>query len=372
MKNPKQTSRMAQRTSNAADSVHAKQVNKMFADSAAAPAGFWQSLRFWQQWRKVLHRANLTRRRQWQDSWRRLKSKPWSNGWLIVMLGAVLFLPLAFFLVFQNIITLQQGLITQPTASVFLRTDQPQDYSLEQLAMRLRQREGVVEVSIIPKNEGLEQLRQASGFSAEWLASLEHNPLPDALLLTLDTAQIRDLDGFRDQLVALPEVEHVTLDVIWLQRLGWLVTLLQRIAGLLTVALGLVVVLTIANTIRLTVENARAEIQVGWLVGASQGFLRRPFLYLGALYGFFGAMAALLLVAAAAWWLHEPAQSLLTSYIPNGGIPDSGIANSGTTSSWPIAIEMVLGMVVVSVLLGWMGAGLALRSVLAKMLPDAS
>jgi cell division transport system permease protein len=271
------------------------------------------------------------------------------------MLGAVLFLPLAFFLVFQNVMTLQQGFDTQPTASVFLRADQPAD----ELAMRLRQRAGVVDVRIIHKNEGLEQLRQASGFSAEWLTSLDHNPLPDVVLLTLDTALIRDLELFREQLAAMPEVEHVTLDVIWLQRLGWLVTLLQRIAGLLTVALGLVVVLTIANTIRLTVENARTEIQVGWLVGASQGFLRRPFLYMGALYGFFGAIAALLLVAIAAWWLREPAQSLLASYTPN-------------TMSLPMVAEIVLALVVVSMLLGWIGAGLAVRSVLTKMLPEAS
>jgi cell division transport system permease protein len=341
-------SKMAQRTSTAADSPHAKQINQMFADPSVPRA------RFWHQWGRAIHRAKLTRRRQWQDSWRRLRSKPWSNVLLIVMLGAILFLPLAFYLVFQNVMTLQQSFDGQPTASLFLHDDALPSV----LAESLRQRPGVLDAKIIHKEEGLEQLRQASGFSQEWLTSLESNPLPEVIVLTLDTAAIHNLDQFREQLAALPQVEHVTLDVIWLQRLGWLVTLLQRIAWLLTGALALVVILTIGNTIRLTVENARDEIQVGWLVGASQSFLRRPFLYMGALYGLFGAIAALLLVVIAAWWVHEPVQALLVSY-------------TAQASALPMVGEIVLALLIISSLLGWLGARLAVNRVLAKMLPEA-
>ncbi len=112
----------------------------------------------------------------------------------------------------------------------------------------------------------------------------------------------------------MPDVQTVQLDTEWVKRLHAMLELLRRVVLLTAGLLGVGVVLIVGNTIRLDILNRRAEIEVMKLVGASDGFARRPFLYGGVWYGLGGGLGALILVAAATAVLARPVEHLALLY----------------------------------------------------------
>ena len=132
------------------------------------------------------------------------------------------------------------------------------------------------------------------------LAQLDENPLPHVLVLEFDQATVspEQLSATADELQQLPLVDSVRLDMQWVQRLHAILEMGRRVAFALGIALALGVLLVIGNTIRLAVENRRDEIVVVKLVGGTNGYVRRPFLYTGLWYGVAGGLLAWLLVCA--------------------------------------------------------------------------
>jgi cell division transport system permease protein len=183
------------------------------------------------------------------------------------------------------------------------------------LAKQLRQRSDVATVRIITADEGLAEFRTASGFGKA-LDALTDNPLPDALIVTptLPASTPRDTEALKAAIAAMPGVQTVQLDTAWLKRLQGMLDIMRRVVLLTSTLLGVGVVLIVGNTIRLDILNRRAEIEVMKLVGASDGFARRPFLYGGIWYGLGGGLLALMLVAIAIALLRKPVEGLAHLY----------------------------------------------------------
>ncbi|MGB6307201.1 MAG: permease-like cell division protein FtsX [Steroidobacteraceae bacterium] len=215
------------------------------------------------------------------------------------------------------------------------------------VAKQLRQRGDVAQVRLITADQALAQFREDSGFGKA-LDALSDNPLPDTLIVTptLLASTPEGTDALKAAIAGIADVQTVQLDTEWVKRLHTMLDILRRVVLLTAGLLGAGVVLIVGNTIRLDILNRRAEIEVMKLVGASDGFARRPFLYSGIWYGLGGGLMAVILVAVAVGILSKPVDTLAKLY----GSPFQ-LKGLGLTTAMS-----VLG---VAVGLAWLGSWLA-------------
>ncbi|HWX79968.1 MAG TPA: permease-like cell division protein FtsX [Steroidobacteraceae bacterium] len=215
------------------------------------------------------------------------------------------------------------------------------------LAEQLQKRGDIAAVRIITADQALAEFRKDSGFGSA-LDALADNPLPDTLIVTptLTMSTPRGTDALKAVIAAMPDVQTVQLDTEWVRRLYAMLDLLRTVLYLTCGLLGLGVVLIVSNTIRLDILNRRGEIEVMKLVGASDGFARRPFLYSGIWYGLGGGVLALMLVAIASWVLTRPVDQLANLYGSTFRLEGLGLALNA-------------GVIGVSVGLAWVGSWLA-------------
>jgi cell division transport system permease protein len=206
-------------------------------------------------------------------------------------------------------------------------------------------RDGVGSVRLIPAGAALEDFRAHSGFG-EALDALTENPLPHTLIVRPASGFSGDVEGIAAALAQIPEIGLVQLDTQWVSRLRAMLGLARRVVDIAAILLGLAVAIVVGNTIRLEINNRSVEIEVTKLVGGSDGFIRRPFLYLGLCYGVAGALTAALLIGVALLLVGAPVRELAALYA-------SDFRLAGLTGRETLALVAAGGV------LGWAGAGLA-------------
>jgi cell division transport system permease protein len=228
----------------------------------------------------------------------------------------------------------------------------------QQLAANARERPGIAQVTVIPADEGLQQFRKYSGFGAA-LDALKANPLPNVLHVVPQSgaSSAADLESLRRYFAAWPEVDVVQLDTEWVLRFNAILAVLRRLVLIAAVLLGAGVLAVVGNTIRLEILHRRAEIEVTKLVGGSNAFVRRPFLYTGLLYGMGGAVLASGVLEAAVWVLDPSVATLAQLY-------GSHYALQGP-SGQVLAAVFGGGMA-----LGWLGAWISAHRHLRSIEPD--
>lgn len=237
-----------------------------------------------------------------------------TNSWLAslmtwLLIGIALALPTFLYLLLTN--TMNVGDEFDGTARVNLYLVEEANPS--EVAAELEALPEVVSLKLITSDQALDSFQDQSGF-ANILGSLPENPLPDVIELEPADNSAAALELLTAQLASYPEVEQVAVDLEWLNRLQSLLNLGERFVSTLAAFLAIGVALAIGNTIRLAIENRRSEIEIIKLVGATDAFVRRPFLYLGFWYGFGGALVAWLLVQGSMILLSGPIEQLLLSY----------------------------------------------------------
>lgn len=285
----------------------------------------------------------------------RLLAKPWATALTALVMGLALALPLLFLILLDNARGLSGGWQDAREITVFLKPDAPAD-AARQLAETLRARSDVVAVKQITPEQGLEEFRQMSGF-ADALAVLQFNPLPQVLVVTPKELRDSDDPAVLAELRGQPRVDLVQYDAAWRRRLGAILGLSQRSVLVLAGLLAMATLLVVGNTVRMDIQSRAEEIAVMQLIGASPGFVRRPFLYTGIWYGLFSGAFALIVVFGVQWALSHPVNQLLESY-------DHRFALRGLE---PLA---ALAVPVLSAVLGWLGAMLATARHLAEAHPD--
>lgn len=260
----------------------------------------------------------------------------------VAVMALALALPLLMHVAVRNLGHFGGALEDARELGVFVRTEVGVP-GAEALALRLRARADVAGVTLRTPADGLAELAAQDGFG-EALALLEDNPLPPVLLVDpapgADAAAIRAL---AEAVRAEPEVDFVQLDLDWRERLGRLLALAERLTRVVAVLLGLGALLVVGNTIRLDVQGRADEIAIVQLLGGTDGFVRRPFLYAGCWYGLFAGVLAVLLVAAAQLALAGPVAALAASY-------GSGFRLQGLDAA------AVGAAVAAGIVLGWLGA----------------
>jgi cell division transport system permease protein len=242
----------------------------------------------------------------------RLLRQPVGSFMTAMVIALALALPAGLRVVVNNADLLSGSWQGAADFTVYLAID-IDDGRARALADEVRARDDVAEVTLVDRTAALAEFRARSGFG-EALDALEDNPLPHALVVRPAGGAAADVEKLARAFEERPEVALVQLDTQWVERLRGILALLARVVDIVTVLVALAVVLVIGNTIRLEINNRSTEIEVMKLVGGTDGFIRRPFLYLGAWYGFIGALVAAGLVLATLALLEGPIESLAGLY----------------------------------------------------------
>ena len=288
----------------------------------------------------------------------RLARSPLATLLTLLVIALALALPTALRLFVTNAQAATGDFANAIDLSVFLKTDIPV-VKAQQLAQAAQRRHDVASVTLIPADKGLEDFRTYSGFG-DALVALKENPLPHVLHVRPrpEYSSASALDALRAYFKAWPEVDLVQVDSEWVMRFNAILEVLRRLLLIAAVLLGVGVLAVVGNTIRLEIAARRPEIEVTKLVGGSNAFVRRPFLYTGVLYGLGGALLAWGIIAVTVAVLGEPVATLSRLY--GGRYLLHGPA--------PMDIGILLGA---GAVLGWLGAWISAARHLRSIEPRA-
>jgi len=276
----------------------------------------------------------------------RLWQHPFSTLLTVLVIGIALALPACLHVLVQNVRAASGGWSNALDISVYMKPAATLEQA-RQAAERVRKRRDVEDVKLVEADDALEEFRRNSGFG-EALDALKDNPLPHALVVR-PAAEFREasqVEGLTEELRKIDHVDLVQLDTAWVSRFNAILDVVRRVVLLAAGLFALGILVIVGNTIRLDIENRRDEIEVTKLVGGSDAFVRRPFLYSGVWYGLGGALIAWLIVSIVISVLGDPVQRIAGLYGSTFELNGLGLEGTGV---------LLLGGVV----LGWLGSFIA-------------
>lgn len=287
----------------------------------------------------------------------RLYARPVATLMVWLVIGVALALPALLQVTVRNLEAIGPGQGRAYSIDVFLKPELGTARA-QQVAERVGARDDVAKVELITAEQGLAEFRLRSGFG-EALDALTDNPLPATLVVTpaAGATTAAAMSALSTALGQLKEVDQVIADTQWLERLQALLMLARRISDGAGILLAVAVLLVVGQVVRGDIETRRAEIEVSKLLGASDGFVRRPFLYTGLWYGLGGGLLALLLVLAAVQWASPGVSRVAALYGSDYrllGLPLAGY----------------LSLVATGAVLGWLGSGIAATWRLRQLEPS--
>lgn len=288
-------------------------------------------------------------RNQWQAcrlALSRLATAPVNTLLSVLGIGIALALPAGGHLLLDHVAALGKGAAAAPQLTVFLSVEAERKAALD-IEARLLGRPDVAQTELLEREATLKRMKASDGL-ADVIGALPKNPFPDAIVVTLADESPAALESLAAEARKWPRVEQVQIDADWAHRLAAFVRLARTGVLLLATLLGLGLVTITFNTIRLQVLTKKDEVEVSRLLGATDAFICRPFLWYGALLGLLGGMAAWLIVAGAILWLRLPVAELAQLYGLELMLAMPTAKNTG------ILFGAAAG-------LGWLGAALSMR-----------
>ena len=286
-----------------------------------------------------------------------LSRQPFSSLMTSAVIAIALALPAGLYIALDNASQLSAGWDGTTQISLFLKSNASLEQA-EKLAKKLRQDIEIEKVSVIDRDKGLNQFQQISGFG-DAIKFLDENPLPHVITVQPIVDQHRP-----DQVIHLVDslqeealVELAQLDMQWVKRLYTLLEVAQRGVWIIGSLLGLAVLLIVGNTIRLDIQNRRESIEVSKLIGASNAFIRRPFLYTGMWYGLSGGLLAWILITVSLGIMEDPIHKLAALYYSSYEVIGFSTGN-------------VIILIMISCILGLGGSWLAVGRHLSEIEPS--
>lgn len=285
---------------------------------------------------------------------RKLVAFPFATAFNVMVLGIALALPAGLYIGIANLQNAARNAAPEPQLTVFMALDATRA-DVREIDTRLKKHDQVANLRYVPREQALEEMKRASGM-AGITDGLGQNPLPDAFIIDARDSSPSTLQGLRAELAGWPKVASVQLDAEWAQRLDAVLRLGRLALMLLATLLAFALVAVTFNTIRLQILTQREEIEVATLIGATPAFVRRPFLYFGALLGLLGGLAACTLV-----WI---ALSVL-----NGALTDLSLLYGARWTLRYLSPGDAASLLIFAAALGLLGAWLSVARHLAAAKP---
>ncbi len=287
-----------------------------------------------------------------------LSRSPLSTLLTAAALGIALALPAGLYVILDHAKQLSGDFDSINQISLFMKQG-VSEKAISKLQKKLNTYPEIAQVKHIDREAALKEFKENSGFG-DALKALKDNPLPHLLIVypSLTHSEPEQINQLLEDLKKIPEVDLVQLDIQWLQRLYAIIHIGQRGILIIGALLALAVLLIIGNTIRLAIENRRNEIVVMKLIGGTDSFIRRPFLYTGFWYGLFGSLIAILLVNLSLIIISNPLTHLSSLY-----------HNSELFSLGLMGIKTSFSLLLSGCFLGWLGARLAVGKHLKEIEP---
>ncbi len=286
---------------------------------------------------------------------KRLAGAPIGNLLSIIVIGIAFSLPAGIYMLLENLQAFSAEVSSAPQMSLFLELNANSD-EVAQIGARLKEHPRVASFEFISRDSALEQLKQGNGLG-DLVDGLERNPLPDAFVINARSLSPAALEELRMELQKWPRIEHVQLDSAWAKRLDALINLGRLAVLMLAALLSFALVTVTFNTIRLQILTKRDEIAVSKLIGATNGFIRRPFLYFGAIQGMAGGVAAWLIISLGIHLIDDDLRNLTQLYAVD-------------LSLHHLSPEDSLSLLSLSACLGWVGAWLSVANHLWQIEPN--
>ena len=285
---------------------------------------------------------------------KRLIAAPVTSLLSVVVMGIALSLPTGIYVLMENLSSISGQTASSPQMSLFLKPDIKKE-DIERIKQRIEEDSQIASFQFIPKDIALQQLQRSNGLN-DITASLVRNPLPDAFIVhTLENTS-EALEQLRVTMQNWPEIEHVQFDSAWVERLNALLKLGRFVVLMLTTLLSVAIIAIMFNTIRLQILTKRDEIEISKLIGATDSFIRRPFLYFGAIQGLAGGATAWFIITSAIQAMNEELITLAQLY--NFDLQLQHLSPSDSIS-----------LLLFSAWLGWLGARISVASHLWQIEP---
>jgi cell division transport system permease protein len=285
---------------------------------------------------------------------KRLFSTPVTNLLSITVMGIALSLPAGIYVLMENLQSISGQTASSPQMSLFLKLDAKKE-DIERIKQRLEEDSLIVSFQFVSKDVALHQLQQRNGLT-DITTSLVRNPLPDAFIVhTLEVIPVT-LEQLRMAMQKWPEIEHVQFDSAWVERLNALLNLGRFVVLMLATLLSIAIIAIMFNTIRLQILTKRDEIEISKLIGATDSFIRRPFLYFGTIQGLAGG--------ATAWCIITLAIESM-----NGELAELARLYNFDLHLQHLSPEDSISLLLFSAWLGWLGARISVASHLWQIEP---
>lgn len=279
-----------------------------------------------------------------------LAGSPASSLLSIVVIGIILSFPTGILLILDNLRTMAGQSLQFQQLSILLDTKATSD-DVEYINANLEKIPIIAHFQFVSKDVALQQLQQETEL-AEIMRNIGQNPLPDAFVVSLENMPADEIDALRNTLSGWPMIAHVLVDTDWAQKLDAILNLGRVIAIMLAILFGAALIFAVFNVIRLQILTRSDEIEVFRLVGATDGYIRRPFLYFGAIQGLAGALLTWLILAVGVAQINEALAELARLYETTFRL---GLI-------WPDS----LALLVIAAGLGWLGAYVSVTRYLLK------
>ena len=282
----------------------------------------------------------------------RMRQHKLSTFMISLVIAVALCIPALFYIGVNHLTSFSSQLQSETEMSIFLRVDANQA-ALDAVGDALKNNSEIKNVKFVSKDEAWEQLK-AKSISSDAMNDLDKNPLPDAFFIQTTSADPAALDALKDDLSKLPNVDKVLLNTEWVKRLSAILALGKQIILLVAGLLAGALLVIISNTVRMQIITQKDEIIVSKLMGATNGFIRTPFLYAGMLYGLFGGLLTVAMLATMVWLFNQSIAELSNLYHSDFALP-------------VVDQALFIKIILFAIIIGWLGSFLAVTRAIAAI-----
>ncbi len=275
---------------------------------------------------------------------------------ICLVIAVAMCLPSLFYLGVDNLSKLTNHMKSETEISLFLKLDVTSD-NIAKIDSILAKNIAISQYHLVTKDEAWQQLQAKSKENQNISSAIEQlgkNPLPDAFFIQAKSTDPETLETLRNTLQSIPGVEQAVLNTDWAKRLATLLSIGKKLIFFITALLAIMLLVIIGNTVRMQILSQKDEIQVSYLIGATNSFIRMPFLYAGVLYGLFGGLLSILMIAGIIQTFNYSVMEISKLY-------------SSDFSLNMLNIDLYFTIIGLAVTIGWLGSYLAVTRAISAI-----